>query len=140
MKKKIWQLTVRSDFSSAHALRHYNGKCENVHGHNYHVEMVIQGTKLIGDVELLIDFKVLKKLLNTAIDKIDHSFINEVKPFDVINPSAENIAQYLYQELEILLQKEIEEKNIPLEANIQLYSMSVSEKQAQTATYREIEE
>ncbi len=137
-KQKIWQLTVRSDFSSAHALRHYNGKCENLHGHNYHVEMVIEGRKLVGEVELLIDFKVLKKLLNSAIDKIDHCFINEVKPFDTINPSAENLAQYLYQEIEKTLEQEKEIAKIPEEANIQLYSVSVSEKAAQTATYREI--
>ncbi len=134
-KKSLWHLTVRSDFSSAHALRNYQGKCENIHGHNYHVEMVVEGTKLSDDVELVVDFTVLKKILKEACNTLDHKDINTFPPFDKINPSAENIARYLYKLLEIRLFEEL--KDLPYVDTISLYSVSVSEKAAQTATYRE---
>ncbi len=134
-KQSLWQLTVRSDFSSAHALRNYNGKCENIHGHNYHVEMVVEGTKLSDDVELVVDFTVLKKILRDAAETLDHKNINEFPPFDKINPSAENLARYLYKLLEIKLSEELQA--LPHVDTIKLYSVSVSEKAAQTATYRE---
>ncbi len=135
-KTSFWQLTVRSDFSAAHALRHYQGKCENMHGHNYHVEMVIEGTKLSDDVEVLIDFTILKRILKEATSTLDHTNINEVAPFDKINPSAENISRFLFQIVKSLLEKEI--AGIEYAKDIKLYSLSVSEKDAQTATYREI--
>ncbi len=134
-KNSLWHLTVRSDFSSAHALRNYQGKCENIHGHNYHVEMVIQGTKLSDDVELVVDFTVLKRILKEACDTLDHKDINTFPPFDKINPSAENIARYLYKYLEVRLEEEL--KSMPYADTIEIYSVSVSEKAAQTATYRE---
>ncbi len=131
-----WQLTVRSDFSAAHALRHYQGKCENLHGHNYHVEMVIEGRKTSEDVEVLLDFTVLKRLLKQATSSLDHKNINEVAPFDKINPSAENISRYLFHIVRELLEDEV--KNLDYAKDTKLYSLSVSEKDAQTATYREI--
>ncbi len=137
-KKSLWQLTVRSEFSAAHALRHYQGKCENIHGHNYSVEMTIEGTKLSEDVELLLDFTILKRILKKATDTLDHTNINEVAPFDSINPSAENISRYLYKMIENLLEDEIKNLKSEQVKEIKLYSVSVSEKSAQTATYREI--
>ena len=135
-KKSYWQLTVRSDFSSAHALRNYKGKCENLHGHNYQVEMTVEGTKLSTDVELIVDFSLLKKLLKKAVDLLDHKNINEFPPFDTINPSAENLACFLYKEIEKLFESDL--KEIEHIDSIHLYSVSVSEKAQQTATYREI--
>ncbi len=135
-KQSLWRLAVRGDFSSAHALRHYQGKCENLHGHNYHVEMVVEGTKLSDDVELVVDFSVLKKILRDALETLDHKNINEFPPFDIINPSAENLARYLYQLLENILAEQL--KHLPYAETIHLYEVSVSEKAAQTATYREI--
>ncbi len=134
-KQAQWQLTVRSDFSSAHALRHYQGKCENLHGHNYHVEMTVEGTKLSDDVELMVDFSVLKKILKKAADLLDHKNINEFPPFDKINPSAENLARFLYKEIEKIMAQDL--ADLPHLDSISLYSVSVSEKAAQTATYRE---
>lgn len=133
--KSLWQLTVRTEFSSAHALRHYQGKCENLHGHNYHVEMTVEGTKLSEDVELVVDFSILKKILNKACDNLDHKNINDFPPFDKINPSAENIARYLYTLIKSELKTHL--KDIPHCDTVQLYSISVSEKSKQTATYRE---
>ncbi len=130
MTRSIWQLTVRADFSSAHALRHYQGKCENLHGHNYLAEMVVEGEVLTQDTELVTDFSILKKILREELSTIDHCNLNEKAPFDTINPSSENIARYLWNCIKPRLQ----------EYPIKLYSVSVSEKSAQTATYREISE
>ncbi len=130
MAKSLWQLTVRENFSSAHALRYYQGKCENLHGHNYLAEMVIEGEVLTEDTNLVVDFTILKQILREEIKKIDHCNLNEISPFDKINPSAENIARYLWQCVKPRLAK------FP----ISLYSVSISEKSAQTATYREIQE
>ena len=128
MARSLWQLTVREGFSSAHALRHYQGKCENLHGHNYLAEIVVEGENLTKDTELVTDFSVLKKILREELAKIDHCNLNEVSPFDTINPSSENIARYLWQRIYPRLQ----------EYPVTLYSVSISEKSAQTATYREI--
>lgn len=130
MKRSIWQLTVREGFSSAHALRHYQGKCENLHGHNYLAEMVVEGETLTKDTELVTDFSILKKILREELAKIDHCNLNEIAPFDKINPSSENIAHYLWHCVKPRLD------GYP----VTLYSISISEKSAQTATYREIME
>ncbi len=95
----MFEVTVEEKFASGHALRNYHGKCENVHGHNYRVEVTLAGDKL-DQTGLLVDFVELKKVLNVIIDRMDHRFLNEVPPFDVLNPSAENMAQYIYEELE----------------------------------------
>ncbi len=126
----LWQLTVRQELAAAHALRHYQGKCENVHGHNYLVEMTVEGHTLSQDVELVADFSVLKKILRQATAELEHHFLNEVPPFDKINPSSENLARYVWQQASPLLRA--------LDENLRLHSVSVSEKSAQTATYREI--
>ncbi len=130
MARSFWQLTVRESFSSAHALRNYQGKCENMHGHNYLAELVVEGDTLTEDTELVADFTVLKKILREELEKLDHCFLNDTPPFDKINPSSENIARYLWKCIELRL------KVYP----VKLYSVSISEKAAQTATYREITE
>ena len=88
MPKKIWRLTVRDEISAGHALRHYEGKCERLHGHNFAVELTVEGDKLTENVELLLDFKVLKRALKEELAALDHQIINEVPPFDRLNPSA----------------------------------------------------
>ncbi|MBO4317892.1 MAG: 6-carboxytetrahydropterin synthase [Mailhella sp.] len=128
--KKYWLLTVRGSFSSAHSLRNYMGKCENMHGHNYLAEYSVQGDTLSEDTEILADFSVLKRILESKLDVLDHRFINEVPPFDRINPSAENLARYLWGELEPEIKK----------LGVKLVSVSVSEKDTQTATYREVDD
>ena len=67
MSKKIWRLTVRDEISAGHALRHYEGKCERLHGHNFAVELTVEGDKLTENVELLLDFKVLKRALKEEL-------------------------------------------------------------------------
>ena len=90
MSRPFWKLTVRSEFCAAHALRHYQGKCEHLHGHNYAVEVVVKGYTLSQNTELLMDFGDLKALLKQALEPLDHAYINDVPPFDAVNPSSEN--------------------------------------------------
>lgn len=94
----MFEVTVEETFAAGHALRNYRGKCENVHGHNYRVQMTFRGTEL-DQAGLLVDFLVVKKLMQTVVDRLDHQFLNDLAPFDQINPSAENIAKYFYDEV-----------------------------------------
>ncbi len=94
----MFAVTVEHKFSAGHSLRNYHGRCENVHGHNWKVEVEIAGEQL-DSAGMLIDFLLLKQLINQAIDPLDHQFLNDVPPFDTRNPSAENIARYVYEEL-----------------------------------------
>ena len=94
----MYQITVEQHFESAHSLRGYQGKCEALHGHRYRVVVKISSTKL-NDIGLAYDFTDLKKHLREIIARFDHFNLNEVPPFDKINPSAENIATTIYNEL-----------------------------------------
>ena len=129
MTKALWKLTVRGDFAAAHALRHYEGKCEDLHGHNYLVEMVVEGETLTPDTELVADFTLLNRELRAELALIDHRYLNELPPFDVINPSSENLARYLYRKMKERL------SNLP----VRMYSMTVGETPLQSATYQEME-
>lgn len=93
----MFEVSVDETFSAGHALRGYKGKCENPHGHNYKVRVILEGEKL-DNIGLLFDFVHLKQILHKIINEVDHKFLNDQAPFDSINPSAENIAKYLYDE------------------------------------------
>src|ERR1700676_3374971 len=93
----MFQVTVDETFSSGHALRGYKGKCENVHGHNYKVRVTLEGPHL-DSIGLLYDFTHLKRVIREIVGGVDHKFLNDMAPFDVINPSAENLAKYFYDE------------------------------------------
>jgi 6-pyruvoyltetrahydropterin/6-carboxytetrahydropterin synthase len=127
--QRVWRLAVRSEFSAGHALRHYGGKCETLHGHNFSVEMVVEGDSLQEDTEVLVDFTVLKVRLNKALESLDHSVLNERAPFDRINPSSENLARHLWS----ILAQAMEEPGV------RLHSVTVGEKAGQSATYMERE-
>ena len=94
----MFEVSVEQTFAAGHALRNYKGSCENVHGHNFKVMVTIEGPKLDG-TGLLIDFLDLKASMQGVIAKLDHQFLNDIAPFNVLNPSAENMAEYFYQEL-----------------------------------------
>ena len=94
----MFEITVEETFAAGHALRNYRGKCENVHGHNYRVQVTLAGEQL-DSAGLLIDFVELKKALHAVVDRLDHQFLNELPPFDKLNPSAENMARYIFEEL-----------------------------------------
>ena len=94
----MFEVSVEETFSAGHALRGYRGKCENPHGHNYKVRVTLDGSALDG-IGLLYDFSHLKKTIHEVIDGVDHRFLNDQAPFNVLNPSAENIAKYFYEEI-----------------------------------------
>lgn len=94
----MFEVSVEETFAAGHALRGYRGKCENVHGHNYRVRVAIEGEQL-DPAGLLVDFVELKRVLRAIIERLDHTFLNDVPPFDKLNPSAENMARYFYEEM-----------------------------------------
>lgn len=98
----MFELSIEDHFSAAHNLRDYHGKCEKLHGHNYRVEVFIRGKKL-DKSGLLADFVKIKKALKKVLDKLDHQYLNEIPPFTKLNPTAENISKYIYEEFNSLL-------------------------------------
>jgi 6-pyruvoyltetrahydropterin/6-carboxytetrahydropterin synthase len=94
----MYEITVESHFDAAHFLRGYRGKCENMHGHRYRIVARVKASKL-DDIGLACDFADLKRYLDGVLSRFDHTCLNEVRPFDKINPSAENIARTVYDEL-----------------------------------------
>jgi 6-pyruvoyltetrahydropterin/6-carboxytetrahydropterin synthase len=96
----FYEVMIERNFSSAHQLRGYKGKCENLHGHNYKVEIYARGEEL-NNIGLLIDFVDLKSAADEIVKYLDHRNINELPPFDEeLNPSAENLARYLNTRIE----------------------------------------
>lgn len=95
----MFEVTVEETFAAGHALRNYHGKCEHVHGHNYKIRATIEGEHLDA-AGLLIDFHDVKRVLGAIIDRVDHKFLNDIPPFDTLNPSAENMARWFYEELD----------------------------------------
>lgn len=98
-----WRLVVSGDFSSSHQLRHYEGKCENMHGHNFSVEVSVSGTRLDSRLGILMDFKELKRMLKTVTDELDHRHLNDLPAFSEVNPSSELLARHVYLRLQELL-------------------------------------
>ena len=94
----MYELAVEMDFDAAHSLRGYKGKCETLHGHRFKIVAAVKGNKL-DDIGLAYDFTLLKKYLGEIIAKYDHTNLNDVSPFTRINPSSENIAVTIYNEL-----------------------------------------
>jgi 6-pyruvoyltetrahydropterin/6-carboxytetrahydropterin synthase len=107
----MFQVSVEETFSAGHALRGYKGKCENVHGHNYRVRVTVEGPQLDA-IGLLSDFTHLKHAVREVIGILDHQFMNDLEPFKTVNPSAENLAKYFYEEVAARL------KNLPPGARI----------------------
>ena len=100
----MYEVTVEADFSSGHYLRNYKGKCENPHGHNYRVLVTLQG-EVLDQAGLLLDFKDLKQVMRPVVERLDHRMINDLEPFTEINPSAENLARYFFDETNCQLAK-----------------------------------
>ena len=98
----MFEVAVEETFAAGHALRGYRGKCENVHGHNYKVRVVLAGLTLDA-AGLLYDFSELRRRLAEVIRSLDHKFLNDLPPFTETNPSAENIAKFFYDQLSPVL-------------------------------------
>ena len=121
----MYYLQIEDDFASAHQLREYQGKCENLHGHNWRVRARIKGERLDA-TGMLVDFGIFKKLLKALMDALDHKFLNETPPFDRINPTSENLARYLFEEL-----------GRKLPDGVLVHEITVWESEKCAATYRE---
>ncbi|OGO31716.1 MAG: 6-carboxytetrahydropterin synthase QueD [Chloroflexi bacterium RBG_16_56_11] len=94
----MYEITVEKHFDAAHYLRGYRGKCEALHGHRYRVVVKIAASGL-NDIGLAYDFTDLKRHLGEILERFDHTCLNDAPPFDKMNPSAENIAAEIYNEL-----------------------------------------
>ena len=116
----MFELSVEAHFSAAHHLLNYEGKCENVHGHNWKIEAAIEG-KVLDKSGMLIDFKIIKSYLCEVLERLDHKDLNSLEEFKNISPSSENIAKFIYTELK---------EKLP-----QLKKVSVWETEKAKATY-----
>ena len=123
----MYEVSVDETFAAAHNLRNYYGKCENLHGHNYKVRVVLAGKEL-DSTGLLYDFVHLKQVIQGVIRTLDHKYLNELPPFDRLNPSAENIARHIYDQTSAQLLK------TPAGAGVA--SVTVWETETAAATYR----
>lgn len=92
----VYTLKVVTDFAASHALRNYQGACQRLHGHNWKVEVEVKSRQL-NEAGMAIDFKAIKNATNQVLEGLDHYHLNDIPPFDKINPTAENIAGYLYK-------------------------------------------
>ena len=119
----MYQITVEQHFDAAHALRGYQGKCENLHGHRFKVVAHIKASKL-NEIGLAYDFRELKARLGEVLERYDHTNLNEIAPFNNINPSSENIAATIYNELQ------------PKIKGVSLVSIEVWESPESAAEYR----
>lgn len=99
MKGHRYALTVRASFAAAHRLREYEGNCERLHGHNWRVEATVESSCL-DDRGMALDFRAIKGSLQDILSRMDHMYLNEIPPFDAMNPSSENIARYIFEEME----------------------------------------
>ena len=98
----MYELQIITQFAAAHQLRNFSGKCEKLHGHNWRIEVFVEGEEL-NDAGLLIDFKEVKDATNRISEELDHSFLNELSQFKEQNPSSENIAAYIFTRLSNVL-------------------------------------
>ena len=122
----MFEVAIEVWFSAAHSLRHYRGKCEELHGHNWKVEVTTMREDL-DEIGMVIDFKILKEKTREIMELLDHHYLNELQPFTEQNPSSENIARYLYGELRTALQEE----------KVKLSRVTVWESEGAKATYYE---
>jgi len=124
----MFEVAVEQSFAAAHALRGYRGKCEHIHGHNYRVRATLEGEQVDAN-GLLVDFVDVKRWLKRSIEYLDHRFVNELPPFDRLNPTAENMARYFYEELE----RALGEAGLN---GVRLKEVTVWETETSLATYR----
>jgi 6-pyruvoyltetrahydropterin/6-carboxytetrahydropterin synthase len=122
----MYKLKIISNFSAAHSLREYKGKCEALHGHNWKVEVVVSAAN-VDATGMVLDFSELKKLTATVLEELDHKHLNEIEYFTTHNPSSEEIARYIFT----TLKKAILDKKCTLE------EISIWETDTSCASYRE---
>jgi len=120
-----YELSIESHFSAAHQLRGYPGDCARLHGHNWHITLFVTCSSL-DELGLGIDYKIMKSELKAALEPWDHYNLNDIPPFDVINPSSEQVARLLFEEMSRRINNE----------RVQVSRISVSETCTAKVTYR----
>jgi 6-pyruvoyltetrahydropterin/6-carboxytetrahydropterin synthase len=121
----MFEILIEEKFDAAHCLRGYPGNCEQLHGHTYSVQVALRTSKL-GDIGMAIDFRSARSELREILGRLDHIFINELPEFTEINPTAENIARYIYGKMK--------EKFA-----VEIYRVTVWETESAAASYWEEE-
>jgi len=119
-----FEVMIERNFSSAHQLRGYKGKCENLHGHNYKIEIYARGSEL-NNIGLLVDFVELKDAADDLVTYLDHKNLNELEPFIEHNPSAENVARFVLEQLASKIDDE----------RVRIYKVRCFETPTSVATY-----
>lgn len=100
----MYEVIVEQHFSAAHFLKDYPGKCANIHGHNYRLQVTVEGETL-DSLGMVIEFEVIKQAVAPWIDRFDHGFLNQIPPFDTVNPSTENLARFFYEKVETAIRQ-----------------------------------
>jgi 6-pyruvoyltetrahydropterin/6-carboxytetrahydropterin synthase len=100
----MYELNIRKEFSAAHRLREYRGKCEALHGHNWKVDVFVSSSKL-NKIGIAADFKDLKAALYKVLEELDHKYLNDIPYFSRHNPTSENIAKYIFERLSLKTDK-----------------------------------
>lgn len=119
-------LKTMLDFAAAHTLRGYPGDCAKLHGHNWKIEVQIVGNKL-NEIGMVVDFKEIKRHAKEVIKELDHTYLNDHPHFNAVNPTAENIAAYLYQQISDRIRSE----------QVQMHSITVWENDRNCVIYSE---
>jgi len=120
----MFELSIKTHFSAAHRLVGYAGPCANPHGHNWDVEVFVRGAAL-NELGMLIDFKDIKGAVRVAMDEVDHCDLNQLPAFVRHNPTSENLARYLYEQLAKILNG----------AALKVFKVTVCETPGTTASY-----
>lgn len=123
----MYELMIETSFASAHQLRGYKGKCENLHGHNWKVQAYVTAEKL-NEIDIAIDFHDLKRITNEIVSQLDHKFLNDIFPFTEKNPSSENIAKWMFASLK---------ERLTEYSNIKVSAVTIWESETASATYYE---
>jgi 6-pyruvoyltetrahydropterin/6-carboxytetrahydropterin synthase len=121
----MYEVTIIKSFSAAHLLAEIGGKCEELHGHNFKVEVTV-GAQELNSEGILIDFRLVKKWLKEILDKMDHQHLNDLSSFAGKNPSSENIAHFVYQEMQPKVK----------EAEVEVLRVKVWESESAVVTYK----
>ena len=122
----MFELSVEVSFAAAHQLRGYQGKCENMHGHNWRVQVSVIAQEL-NNIDIAIDFHDLKRMAREVIAPLDHAYLNDLFPFTEKNPSSENIAKWIFDSM----------KKKIMDENVRVSAVTVWESDTASATYYE---
>ncbi len=123
----MYKISVQKRFSASHIIKDYPGECGRLHGHNWNVKVIVK-SKELNDFGMAIDFKELSQILNEVIEKLDHYHLNDIPPFNEIQPTAENLAKFFYDELKSKLAQY---------KNVEIDSVEIWETEKYSAIYQE---